>query len=80
MAAPSAALAEETRGAFDRIGGWAFDLLILRPVSLTQTLGGSAVLLVAYPISMPSGHQDTVLERCTLAPFEDTFERRLGDF
>jgi hypothetical protein len=77
---PSAGFAESKRGDFDRIGGYVFDALILRPVSLTQTIGGSAVLLVAYPLSMPSGHERTVLEHCTLNPFDDTFKRSLGEF
>ena len=80
LAAPSIARAQPETGSADRIGGYVFDALILRPTGFVQLILGSVALVVAYPLALPSGDQRTVLERCTLDPFEDTFRRGLGDF
>jgi hypothetical protein len=80
LAAPSIARAQSETGSVDRTGGYVFDALILRPAGLCQLIIGSVVLVVAYPLALPSGDQQIVLERCTLDPFEDTFRRGLGDF
>ena len=80
LTSPSISHAQSERGASDRIGGYVFDALILRPASFAQLIVGSVVLVVAYPLSLASGDKQTVLETCTLDPFEDTFRRSLGDF
>lgn len=80
LGSPSIAHAQSAAGSFDRFGGYAFDALILRPASFCRLIIGSVALVVAYPLALPSGNQQIVLERCTLDPFEDTFRRGLGDF
>jgi len=76
---PGSALAEPANET-DRVGGYVFDSLILRPSGLVLLVIGSVFAIPSYPLSMISGNQDSVLERCVLDPYEFTFKRPIGDF
>ncbi len=56
----------------------AYDLVVLRPLGLVQTVVGAGFFAVFYPISLATGGSDHVLEFCILSPVQQTFTRRLG--
>lgn len=72
-AAPAAAATEDPNPA-----SMAYDLVVLRPLGLVQTVVGAGFFAVFYPISLATGGSDHVLEFCILSPVEQTFTRRLG--
>lgn len=83
-AAPAAAIAGDEGDSSD---GWdrarnagraAFDLVILRPLSLTQTVAGLG-FFVFYPVTLVTGGSDQLVDYLWRDPVERTFERPLGD-
>ena len=77
---PTGSAVAEPANETDRIGGYVFDSLILRPSGLVLLVFGSVFAIPSYPLSMIDGTQDVVLERCVLDPYEFTFTRPIGDF
>lgn len=63
----------------NRVGRGAFDLVILRPLQLVQVVVSAAFFVPAYPVSLPFGGGDDVLELCITEPVERAFTRPLGD-
>jgi hypothetical protein len=72
--------ADQDRHPADRIGGYVFDGLILRPTGAVLLVVGSVFAIPSYPIAMISGSQQAVLERCVLDPYDYTVPRAFGDF
>lgn len=58
-----------------------FDLVVLRPLGLTTIAIGGAFLGPALLISLPNGKttRDEAIELFFTIPFEDVFQRELGD-
>jgi hypothetical protein len=56
----------------------AYDLVVLRPLGLVQTVVGGAFFTVFYPVSLVTGGSDHVIDYCVKSPFEQTFQRPLG--
>ena len=79
-ALPAAAALAEPANEADRYGGYVFDGLILRPAGVALLVFGSVFAIPSYPLSMISGSQKIVLERCVLDPYDYTFTRKIGDF
>lgn len=71
---------DTTRSGADRIGGYVFDSLILRPAGAVMLVVGSVFAIPSYPLAMSTGNQKAVLERCVLDPYDYTFTRSIGDF
>jgi hypothetical protein len=55
------------------------DLLFERPMGLVETVVGAGVAAVAWPLALPSGRSDEVVERCIARPARHTFTRSLGE-
>jgi len=55
------------------------DLLFERPMGLVETAIGTGIAAVAWPLSLPSGHSDEIVERCIARPARHTFTRSLGE-
>ena len=55
-----------------------WDLLVLRPLGLVQTVVGVGFFAVFYPIALVTGGSDHVLDYCIVDPGKQTFTRRLG--
>jgi hypothetical protein len=55
-----------------------FDLVILRPLGLVQTVVGGAFFVVFYPVSLVTGGSDHVVDYCWKSPVHQTFQRPLG--
>lgn len=68
----------ESRAA--RWGAVAVDLVILRPISLGQTVAGSAFFVVAGPVAYANGRDsfEVAYETFVETPADDTFQRKLG--
>lgn len=64
----------------DRVGGYVYDVGILRTTGLLKVVIGSVLWLPAYPMAIASEQKRTVTERLVTEPAHDTFERPLGDF
>ena len=54
--------------------------VVVRPLSLLSTIGGSAMYVVTLPFSMASGSDQEAKRLLVNKPFEATFNRKLGDF
>jgi hypothetical protein len=80
LVAPASSRADTAEERAERWGGYTFDVVILRTAAISQLVVGSAVALVAWPLSLGSGQSNDVLERCVTLPYKDAFERPLGDF
>lgn len=63
---------------FERASRIGFDLLILRPLNLVTTTLSLAGALVAYPVALPFGGQDHVVDYLVTDPIERTFRQPLG--
>jgi hypothetical protein len=71
--------ADRDRGEPMRVARSAWDLVVLRPLGLVQTLVSLPFLVVAYPISLVTGGSEDVVEICWTQPVDQTFRRPLGD-
>lgn len=60
------------------VGDKIYDVTVLRPFGLVRTVLGVPFLVVAYPFSL-AADSDEVVDRTVKDPFEDTFQRKLGD-
>ncbi len=56
-----------------------YDAVVLRPFGLFQTVLGSVAFLVFYPMALPFGGGDVVLDVCITKPVDRTFRRPLGE-
>lgn len=56
----------------------AFDLAVLRPLQLVQVAVHAAVFVPIYPISLPFGGGESVLDLCITKPIE-RFTRPIGE-
>jgi len=54
--------------------------VVVRPLSLLSTIGGSAMYVVTLPFSMASGSAQEAKRQLVDKPSEATFGRRMGDF
>ena len=54
--------------------------VVVRPLSLLSTIGGSAMYVVTLPFSMASGSAQEAKRQLADKPYEATFNRKLGDF
>ena len=64
----------------DRVGGYVYDVGILRTTGLLKVVIGSVLWLPAYPMAIASEQRKIVTERLVTEPAHDTFKRPLGDF
>ena len=58
----------------------AVDLIVVRPLGLVATLGGSVVFLVSLPFSALGGNSEDAMESLVVSPATFTFKRPLGGF
>ena len=81
VAAPAQALPpqQEGPGAVHRAGRAAWDLVILRPLGLVQTVAGVALFPIFYPVSLATGGSEHVVHYFVASPVEQTFRRPLGE-
>jgi hypothetical protein len=56
-----------------------FDLVILRPVGLVATVGGTAIFICSLPISLPTLSVGKAFRALVVNPAHYTFVRTLGD-
>ena len=56
-----------------------FDLMILRPLNVVTTAVSLVGAALAYPVALPFGGQDHVVEYLVKNPVDRTFRRPLGD-
>ena len=78
LAAAPVRAEEEDRS---RAEGWtrqAYDLVVLRPFGLVQTLVGAGFFIVAYPVSLITGGEADVVDVCISGPVDQTFRKPLG--
>ena len=81
MLAPfgSAALAEDPHD--DEKGiRMATDLVLVRPLGIVATVGGTVLAILALPFSLLGGNTDEVFDHLVVKPAKFTFVRPLGDF
>lgn len=55
------------------------DLLVLRPVGLVATVGGTIIFVCSLPISLPTGSVGKAFNALMARPASYTFWRTLGD-
>lgn len=55
------------------------DLVLLRPLGLVATLGGTLIFVVSSPFSALGGNIDEAWNSLVVTPAEYTFKRPLGD-
>jgi hypothetical protein len=79
LATAAPARAVSTSEALEASARAAFDLAILRPLGLVQTLVGAAAFVPFYPISLLTGGSEHVMHVCIENPIERTFRRPLGE-
>ena len=77
LAAPAQAAGRSDAPASD-VGRNAFDLAVLRPLQLVQVVVHAAVFVPIYPISLPFGGGEGVLDLCITKPME-RFTRPIGE-
>jgi hypothetical protein len=58
----------------------AIDLIILRPLGIVATLGGSILFVLSSPFSLLGGNADDAWESLVVSPAVYTFKRPLGEF
>lgn len=78
-AGPAHAAGPAERSGPEHAGRVGFDLLILRPLNLVTTAVSLVGAAVAYPVALPFGGQDHVVDYLVRDPVERTFRRPLGD-
>lgn len=79
VAAPGISRAEPANDA-DRIGGYVYDVGVLRPAGILKTVFGAVFWIPAYPLALGSEQRSSVTERLVTEPAKDTFTRPLGEF
>jgi uncharacterized membrane protein len=75
----SAALAEDQHDEEKGIQ-MAADILVVRPLGIVATVGGTVLAIVALPFSLLGGNTDEVFHYLVVKPAKFTFVRPLGDF
>jgi hypothetical protein len=75
----SAALAEDQHDEEKGIR-MAADILVVRPLGIVATVGGTALAIVALPFSLLGGNTQEVFQYLVVKPAKFTFVRPLGDF
>ena len=55
------------------------DLLVLRPVGLVATVGGTVIFVCSLPISLPTGSVGKAFNALMARPASYTFVRTLGE-
>ena len=80
MWAVSPALAAEQTWTKEEPGGleMGFDLLVLRPLGLVATVGGTALFIISLPFSLLGGNSGKAGKVLVAEPFAYTFARPLG--
>ncbi len=63
-----------------QLGAEVVDVVLLRPMGFCAALAGSALFLVAAPLSAPSRNIGTSFDFLVKHPAEYTFVRPLGEF
>ena len=56
------------------------DILVVRPLGIISTVGGSALFIVALPFSALGGNTQEVFQQLVAKPAKYTFTRPVGDF
>jgi hypothetical protein len=56
------------------------DILVVRPLGIIATVGGSALFIVALPFSALGGNTQEVFQQLVAKPAKYTFTRPVGDF
>jgi hypothetical protein len=77
--APARAASGDATGRVEQAGRVGFDLLILRPLDVATTAIGLAAALVAYPVALPFGGEDHVVDYLVKKPVYRSFQRPLGE-
>ena len=75
----SAALAEDQHDEEKGIR-MAADILVVRPLGIVATVGGTVLAIVALPFSLLGGNTEEVFQYLVVKPAKFTFARPLGDF
>ena len=75
----SAALAEDQHDEEKGIR-MAADLVVVRPLGIVATVGGTVLAIVALPFSLLGGNTQEVFQYLVVKPAKFTFVRPLGDF
>ena len=76
---PNAALASESGNEIGDDVSIILDLLILRPVGLVATVGGTVIFVCSLPISLPTGSVGKTFNALMARPAVYTFWRTLGE-
>jgi len=79
VSVPGTALANETGTEIGDDVGIILDLIVLRPVGLVATVGGSIVFVCSLPISLPTGSVRKTFNALVAKPAVYTFWRTLGE-
>jgi hypothetical protein len=58
----------------------AADIVVVRPLGIIATAGGTVLAIVALPFSLLGGNTDEVFHHLVVKPAKFTFVRPLGDF
>jgi len=76
---PNTALANESGTEIGDDVAIILDLLILRPVGLVATVGGTLIFVGSLPISIPTGSVGKTFRALMVKPASYTFWRTLGE-
>jgi hypothetical protein len=76
---PNTALADERGTEIGDDVAIILDLLILRPVGLVATVGGTLIFIGSLPISLPTGSVGKTFRALMVRPASYTFWRSLGE-
>ncbi len=58
----------------------AADIVVVRPLGIVATVGGTVLAIVALPFSLLGGNTEEVFQYLVVKPAKFTFVRPLGDF
>jgi hypothetical protein len=64
----------------DKATDMVVDLVVIRPLGVVTTIVGTALTVVALPITIPTGSVKKSAQALIVKPAEYTFERPLGEF
>jgi len=56
------------------------DLVVIRPIGMVATVGGTAAFILALPFSIMGGNTGEVWDQLVVEPAQFTFSRPLGHF
>lgn len=81
MVTPPAVMADDLVNNYEepKDGAIVLDLVVLRPLGLVGTVVGTALFLVALPLSIPTGSINGTFTHLVKRPFVFTFVRELGE-